>query len=421
MSLLVSTRSTPRVTASAVVALVGAALLGFDYNVAFGLTVGTAFAAAFLPVWARVAAKGRAFLLIAGVAALAAVSGIVLTATHAVTHSTITAATFERTALLANLVAGIGFLLWSHRVAGVAATCVAFGVGAVLSIPLSMGGPITWRFTFSIPVTLLVLALVSSQRRVWLSVTTLVALAGIGLLNDSRSNSSFLLLAAAIMLWQRVMSGNGRHRRGIGLVIAAIAIGVTTFLLLQAAIVEGAFGEATRTRTVAQLEATGGNLFLGARPEAAAASALVMRHPWGLGSGVKANYDDIAAAKQAMASIGYDPNNGYVQRYMFGSAVEVHSVLGDLWIWFGLAGAALVAVLLIVLVQGATAAYENAAITALLAWITLRGLWDLAFSPFSSALYIMMLSGSLAIAHATYAHREKIPSLTSLDPRMPRV
>ena len=353
--------------------------------------------------------------------ALAIGSGVVLTASRAVTHTAISAATFERTALLVNLLAGIGFLLWSHRVAGVAATCIAFGAGAVLSIPLSMGGGITWRFTFSIPLTLLILALVSSQRRVWLSVTALVALAGVGLLNDSRSNSSFLLLAAAILLWQRVMSGNGRHRRGISLIIAAAGIGITTFLLLQAAIVEGAFGEATRSRTVAQLDATGGNLLLGARPEAAAAAALVARYPWGLGSGIKANYDDIIAAKESMASIGYDPNNGYVQRYMFGSAVEVHSVLGDLWIWFGIAGAVLVPIILVVLVRGATAAYENGAITALLAWVTLRGIWDLAFSPFSSALYIMMLSVSLAIAHASYAHREKLPSLTSLDPRVLRV
>ena len=420
MSLLVRPRSSTQITASGVIAVAGTVLLGFDYNVAFGLTVGTAFALALVPVWAVIAFQRGAYRLLAVVVAVAVASGIVLTASHAVTHTTISAGTFERTALLVNLLAGIGFLLWAHRVAGVAVTCIAFGAGAVLSIPLSMGGGISWRFTFSIPLTLLILALVSSQRRLWLSVTALVALAGVGLLNDSRSNSSFLLLAAAIVLWQRVMSGNGRHRRGISLIIAAAGIGVTTFLLLQAAIVEGAFGEATQARTVAQLEATGGNLFLGARPEAAAATALVARYPWGLGSGAKANYDDIAAAKEAMAAIGYDPNNGYVQRYMFGSVVEVHSVLGDLWIWFGIAGALLVPVILLILVRGATSAYENGAITALLAWTTLRGLWDLAFSPFSSALYIMMLSTSLAIAHAAYAHREKAPSLTILDPGMPR-
>ncbi len=420
MSLLVRPRTATRVTASGVVAVVGAAILGFDYDIAFGLTAGSALALALIPVWVRSATRSRAFTVLAAVAVVAVVSGFLLTASRTVTHTTISAGTVERTALLLNLIVGIGFLLWAHRVAGVAATCIAFGAGAVLSIPLSMGAGITWRFTFSIPLTLLVLALVSAQRRVWLSVTALVALAAVGLLNDSRSNSSFLLLAAAILLWQRVMTGNGRHRRGISLIIAAVGIGVTTFLLLQAAIVEGAFGEATRTRTVAQLEATGGNLFLGARPEAAAATALVSRYPWGLGSGVQANYEDIAAAKQAMASIGYDPNNGYVQRYMFGSVVEVHSVLGDLWIWFGLAGAALVAVVLTLLLRGATAAYENGAITALLAWVTLRGLWDLAFSPFPSAAYIMMLSVSLAIAHTTYRHREKVPSLTVLDPRMPR-
>ena len=42
-----------------------------------------------------------------------------------------------------------------------------------------------------------------------------------------------------------------------------------------------------------------------------------------------------------MSALNYDPNNGYVEQYLFGQGYEVHSVLGDLWIHFGVAGALL--------------------------------------------------------------------------------
>src|SRR3712207_9122030 len=42
--------------------------------------------------------------------------------------------------------------------------------------------------------------------------------------------------------------------------------------------------------------------------------------------------------KAGMAQIGYQPNNGYVETYMFGGQFKLHSVIGDAWAYFGVAG-----------------------------------------------------------------------------------
>ena len=58
---------------------------------------------------------------------------------------------------------------------------------------------------------------------------------------------------------------------------------------------------------------------------------------------------------QGMASLNYNPDNGYVRNYMFGHGFELHSGLVDAWIALSLPGAALVAFTV---------------------WLGLRALWD---------------------------------------------
>lgn len=130
----------------------------------------------------------------------------------------------------------------------------------------------------------------------------------------------------------------------------------------------------TQARTAEQIE-RGGSVVVGGRPELAASMALIARYPWGLGSGIKASYDDVHTAKSAMAGIGYDPNNGYVERFMFGTGIEVHSVIGDFWIWFGLAGTALVVAILILLGTAIKRGYVAGALTPVLVYLVLRALW----------------------------------------------
>ena len=69
---------------------------------------------------------------------------------------------------------------------------------------------------------------------------------------------------------------------------------------------------------------------------------------------------------QGMASVNYNPNNGYVHNYMFGHGFELHSGLADIWIALSLPGAAL---LLFVVWLGLRALWANLGTAHLRSWL----------------------------------------------------
>lgn len=372
--------------------------LGVRLDVTYGATVGSLLAIALAPVWMPSLLGRRTGRLLTLVLGLAALSGAVLTVISSVDHVVLDNVLLSRTVMLVGFLASVGALLWAASVTGVKTTAVVYATGMVLGIPANLSAdPNLWRFTLAIPVCVFVLALASSTGRLWLQLLALVLLSGISVLNDSRSNSAMLLLAAVVLLIQRVSSVSSARRRGLGSVVSLALAALVLFNLAQAAILEGYFGEVTQQRTAAQIEQSG-SLLLGGRPEIAASHALITMHPLGLGSGVKADYADITAAKQGMADIGYDPDNGYVERFMFGSGIEVHSVLGDLWLWCGLAGLALTAALVVLAGRGFIARIQSRSLTALYAFLAIRLMWDMGFSPFGSALRLLPLVVALSMA-----------------------
>lgn len=402
-----------------VAAIVGTVLIGARFDLAYGLTLGGVFALAVAPVWWRTLGRSRWSIALAVIVAACVASGYLLSLFHARDHSVVSSGLLTQSASLAQLVCVVGFLMWAFRTTSVANVAVAYGVGSVLGIPLNISGdPNLWRFTLSLPIAIFLLALVSVQDRTWVSVVALGGLAVVGLLNDSRSNSTFLLLTAVILIWQRIATTGTRRTRGWGGIIVLVVIAALLANLLQAAILDGYFGEVTRARTEAQIEQSG-NVVFGGRPEIAASVALISRYPFGLGSGVVANYSDVQAAMQSMLGIGYDPRNRYVQDFMFGQSAEVHSVTGDLWIRFGLAGLALAVLCAALYVVSIKAGYTHGCLTALFVYLVLRGFWDLLFSPAASAFEFMGMTLALAIAYATFAVPDRRPGLTALIPKEP--
>ena len=94
------------------------------------------------------------------------------------------------------------------------------------------------------------------------------------------------------------------------------ALGLAVYYLGTTLLVDGYLGEAAQAKSVAQIDAAG-SLIAGGRPELAATLALLGADFRGFGLGAIANYHDVLVAKTGMASINYDPNNGYVERYLF--------------------------------------------------------------------------------------------------------
>ena len=110
-----------------------------------------------------------------------------------------------------------------------------------------------------------------------------------------------------------------------------------------------------------------------------------------------ANGVDLLIAKTGMARLNYDPNNGYVEKYLFGSGFEVHSVLGDQWIRFGLVGMLFAVACVVVVWRGTLADLGRNAASALLLYLALSCAWDLLFSPFYSVSATVLMLG-VAIA-----------------------
>ncbi len=102
-----------------------------------------------------------------------------------------------------------------------------------------------------------------------------------------------------------------------------------------------------------------------------------------------------------MARLNYDPNNGYVERFMFGSGFELHSVIGDLWAWCGLPGLALGVLLVVTLVLHLVRGINSRTLSGLLTFLILKSLWNLFFAPFASSLSVLVLALGLMLASET--------------------
>lgn len=288
-------------------------------------------------------------------------------------------------------------LLWARSVAGDSAAVIGYALGTFLSlgfVGINLGNP--WKFSFAVPVTMLLLGLPWLQRRWLLQAGVLLLLAAVSAVNDSRSATAMMLIAAALVLTQAGGSA-GRTRARTGMVLARIVlVGLGGYYMIKAAALEGVLGEAAESRTQAQIDQSG-SLLLGGRPEAGAALSLIERNPTGYGSGTLARWQDLTTGMTGMANLGYDPHNGYVRVYMFGQGFEVHSVLGDLWIRFGLSGAALVMLIAVFSVYGLARALAQKAASGIMIYLTLRLLWDIPFSPAASAALTMPLALALVL------------------------
>lgn len=391
---------------ASIFAVAAAAASAIRYQFGPGVSLSLLTAVALLPVWwpaLREFRFARPLLALAGGAAL---WGAVLTAFET-TRPVSTSLLMEQTFSLLSLAGGIGVLLWARTLLGIGGTAVAFGVGALANVALTGGNSANlWKYSLAVPVIIILLGLTSTSGRRWLDLLCLALLAAVCLVSDSRSMTSFLLLSGVIVLWQMFMPpGRRRPRPGQTLLLLGL-LSLGAFSLLQALILDGALGDAAQQRTQAQID-TSGSLIAGGRPELGAATALVSHRPQGFGSGVLPTSQDVWIAKSGMSELNYDPDNGYVEGYMFGGQYEVHSVLGDMWLRFGPIGALFAVALIGCAVYAVARSVSLKAASGLAVWLTLLGAWDTFFSP------LLTSSRTLALLFALTA----IPALELVHTR----
>lgn len=375
-----------------VVAAGAVAMTGMRTTVTAGVTTGLLVAIALLPVWISVLRRyrGPRLLVLLGLSAVGA--GVVLTQLARTNHQTSNSLLVSTSVLMISLIAGVCLLLWARTVLTDATVAVFFGLGMTLGISSgsSLFSSNPWRFGFATPLTVLLLALAWRSGRRYTEMAVVLALTLVSTLTDARSSFAILLLTAVLVGWQVRPASPSRRGSAARSILGIAAVAVVVYNLGEALILDGYLGQSTQARSQAQV-AQSGSLIIGGRPELSATRALFFDQPWGFGSGVLPNLADVQVAKNGFRDIGYDPNNGYVERFMFGSGYELHSTIGDLWVHYGPVGIAFSIALLGFTLGGLGRGLANRGASALIIYLALKTLWNLPFAPFYSSVPLMLL------------------------------
>lgn len=395
---LVKTPPDPVRRAEHWLALGTAAFLAFGmrYRLSPDVNPGLFVALAFLPVTYGMRRRYQGASVISSLVALAAVSGLVLTWIAAGNGDADHSRAIVQTARVLEIGGGMLALLWARSVTGPRATVLAYALGELVGSALVGLDPDNyWKFSLLVPVTLVALCLPNVFGRAQAEIAVLIGLAAVSAVNDSRSATALMLIAATLLVTQ-VTRGKRSPTKGASVLVRLVLVAVGGFYLTQSLILDGTLGEAAKERTVEQIQ-TSGSVLLGGRPEIGASTALIAHRPLGYGAGALATGNDVLTAKTGMAGIGYDPNNGYVETYMFGNGFEVHSVLGDMWVLYGIPGMMLALSIAGYTLIGIGRHLSQGVASGAMLFLAFFTLWDFAFSPLPSAMSTLMLELALVL------------------------
>ena len=369
-------------------------------GVASSVTIGDIVAILLVPIWITSLRRYRGAVLFACAGLLALASGLALSKWARIDHNVSSGIAASALMLLLGIICGAGFVLWSRGVLTVSQIGVWYGLGLLTDVARRHHLALTtdgWKHGFAVAAGVLVLAV--AHRMKLRRTAELVALAALAILSiglGARSYFATFLLTLMVIAWlnrPRTLS----HRASwtwTAALLGGLAIGI--YYLGSTLLVNGYLGRAAQAKSVEQID-TAGSLILGGRPELGATLALFKERPWGFGAGVIANSHDIGVAKAGLADLHYDPNNGYVDRFMFGGQIELHSTLGDVWANFGIAGLLLIALIALLVVRGLALSIAEGTGSALLVFFAGGRLWNLTFSPFLSAAPSLLLALGLAL------------------------
>lgn len=335
--------------------------------------------------------------LVFGLALGSAPAGLFLawfaTDTHQLTQ------TITQSTTLLIVCAGITFaaLVWCTRVQGLAPTVLAFLAGTTVQALLTPSAWSTswWKYAFSWPLAIAVLVVLSGRSRA-LHLTALGAIGAMSIAFDYRSFFGFALFVAVVILFPRT-PGGGAKRAPAAIPLAVLA--ATSFAIYRASewlAVNGYLGERNRYVTEVQT-ATDSSLLGSSRPELGAAYRLFLERPFGYGPGVVPNTPDVLAGKEGLRALGA-PSDRYVNEYMFTDHFELHGIVSDFWINFGLMGLTLAVVVGVLVATQLVNEVRRPRPNPYVLLVLVVGAWDLLFSPIQSNWSHVVLAAVVAVA-----------------------
>ncbi len=362
------------------------------------ITPGVVLAVLLAPLLIFALRRYRLAVALMLVALLALVCGLVLAGFAAAHYRIEPGNQLYSITFYAGVFVSVAALLWARTKVDTGTIALVFGVGSLISAVLGdgIGSGNPWKFALAVPVAMIALAAAAASRSRVLQIGVLILLAGVSVIFDSRSYMATFLLVALLLIWQLKPQRISRPGSAIRTALLLAGVGVAVYLLGTELLVGGVLGTEAQQRTVDQLD-TAGNLILGGRPELAAFLALLAYRPLGFGFGVVLDLGTVNVAKAGMASSGYDPENGYVERFMFGSGIELHSVAGDLWSMTGLAGLALAIMIAVVVIIAVIRRVAAGTADGLFLFLACWTGWNLLFSPLISATPSLILLLALSL------------------------
>ncbi len=383
-------------TWSHVIAAAALALTGLDVPLPFGASSGVAVALALLPLWAPVVRRSAAASWLAGLASVGVVCGALLARAASTDHAF---APFEAasTALtILGIVGAVGVLLWARTLLKLPVVAAWFAAGMLVDGLLdSPRSPDPVKFELLLPVTLLVLALLSARARPTMALVALMVLAAAGLLHDARSAAGFCAVAAVLVLWQ-ARPAVRPIRSGLLRPAMVLAGGtIAAYSAMERLLLSGALGTGLQARTALQIEQSG-DLLLGGRPEWTATWALMRENPLGFGLGTVPGADDVALAKQGMSVARIPTAEGYIEHYLLAGRFELHSILADLWSNLGPVGLLMGLLISALLLRGLIRIVQGRGTPAVICYVALPATWALFFGPLpTDALVVALALGLL--------------------------
>jgi hypothetical protein len=348
----------------------------------------TGFVATFglLPVWLKVIPRFRGAILLCILTILGLASGALLAIWSGTDHSFARFEAAETIFFVVTALGAIGLLVWVRRILPLWVIGTVYGVGQLIDGLLSTSGvDNVYKFRVAFPLTIILLSLASARRHPLHSVAALAVLGALDIFNDGRSAFAFCALAAALVIWQsRPITAAARRKPLLNAMVigSMLLAGYTGISKLLTA---GVLGAEVQARTAAQI-AQSGSLLLGGRPEWTATWALMRHQPVGFGLGTVPNAEDAAITHSGFSVANVPTAEGYIDNYMLARHFELHSVVADLWSNLGPVGLLLGIAMAALLVRGLVELLSRRQAPALICFMALTSLWNLAFGPLPANL-----------------------------------
>jgi hypothetical protein len=387
-------------------------LLGMQQYLQYTLTLGHVVGLLLLPVWIGSLRRYHGAVL-ATIALLAAlISGLWLSSFRSNTHVVQSQYFLSDLFTALGIFVTIGVVLWARRLIPPWTIGLAYGLGlTVLALRQGFDPSAPWKGGIALPTVIIVLSLVTAARSKLLAIVTMLSLGIYSATQNARSMFAELAVAAALVAWQGLPKARSIGASSLRTILALLVIGLVAYNVGVGLLTNGSLGATAQARTIQQIDQSG-SLLVGGRPEMAASWALFTSDPLGFGIGVKPSSSDVLIAKEGFYSINKDPNNGYVEKYMFGSTFELHSSVADLWAHYGLFGVAFAGVLVVLLVRSITVSIARRMASGLSLYLTVLCLWNIFFSPFPYSAELIAFTVGLVLLVRSPSGPDRVDTLS---------